>query len=144
MVHSLKAPNEDDWASVVADVYSHRGCGTEFPAFVFIPGGPSVAQRKMLEAAFTGWANKTAWLTEDRSVRIVVNASSWFDQPIRAFDPSALTSALEYIGVAPLTARLIQSARELEANLGLARGMVVPGVAPVLEATHVTPFGAFG
>ena len=107
-------------------------------------GGPSVAQRKMLEAAFTGWANKTARLTEDRSVRIVVNASSWFDQPIRAFDPSALTSALEYIGVAPLTARLIQSARELEANLGLARGMVVPGVAPVLEATHVTPFGAFG
>lgn len=109
LVHAEQDPSDDEWMEYVLEI--KRQGTLLLPQVVFTAGGrPNSVQRKMLTDVLAGRGMKVAVLSVSTMVRGVVTAISWFNRDIRAFDPSELHRALDYLGVPPAQAGLIQVA----------------------------------
>jgi hypothetical protein len=62
-------------------------------------GGPSPAQRKRFNDILRGRELPTAVVSNDRMVRGITIAMSWFNRKIKAFPPDAVQDAFTYLNI---------------------------------------------
>lgn len=99
-----KNPSDTDWDAYLAFVKENLG-GRKAPVTLVSSkgGGPTPAQRQRLND-LTKSVNvektlKVAVLTQSPVVRGIATALSWFVQGYKAFAPSDISAALDFLGV---------------------------------------------
>jgi len=124
-VHGPLPPTDEEWRAYLE--FSRTCVGRVTRSLVVSSGaGPNGRQRTMLMKEFPEFAPVPVAVVSDSSMtRGIVTALSWFGKKIRAFQPSQLTEALEYLGVPPERhGRILDKVRTLTESLSpAARGI---------------------
>jgi hypothetical protein len=117
LVHTDKPPSDEEWQDYL------RTFGKVPPerlrTIVFtLGGGPSAAQRKLLNDKLNGKATPAAVVSTSAVVRGIVTALAWFNKDIKAFAPDQTEAAFEYLGFdVHQTARFMLEVRSLRTKL---------------------------
>jgi hypothetical protein len=116
VAYGATSPTDEEWSSYLGLVQRH---GIETQHIVFTEGGaPTSAQRHQLAALLNGRTVPVAVLSSSARMRATVTALSWFNPRIKAFPPSALSDALDFLDVPASRADLIADAlHKLQAEL---------------------------
>lgn len=80
-------------------------------------GGPSARQRQLLIDAAAGRKVPTSVMTDSVVVRGITTAMSWFVPEVRAFPPSQLQAALDYLRITTPVADVARVITELRAEM---------------------------
>lgn len=97
-VHTTRAPSAAEWRQYIGTIREIDP--DKLRTLVFTDGGaPTSTQRKEVTAALGGRASRGAIVSASLMVRGAVTALSWFNPLIRAFPPSDVGGALQYLGV---------------------------------------------
>lgn len=113
VVHTSKAPTNDDWGAYIETVLAtgrmFGGDLTRCSQLVFTDGGgPDAGQRAAAARAaeqMNGKAMPVAVLSLAPFVRVIVSALHWFKMNVKAFHPSEVRAAFEFLKIAPAAAR---------------------------------------
>jgi hypothetical protein len=106
VAYGASSPTDDEWSSYLGLVQRHGIDRTQ--QIIFTEGGaPTSAQRRQLAAFLDGRTVSVAVLSGSACVRVTVTALSWLNSRIKAFPPSALSEALEFLDVPASRASLI-------------------------------------
>jgi hypothetical protein len=118
LAHTSRPPSAAEWAEYVAAVGSRDP--TKLRTLVFTDGGaPTSTQRKELNAVLGGRASRGAIVSASLMVRGAVSALGWFNPLIKAFAPTEVDDALQYLGVPPEQVPLVWGeVRRLREKLG--------------------------
>jgi hypothetical protein len=100
-VHGPIPPTDEEWRAYLE--FSRTCVGRVTRSLIVSSGaGPNGRQRTMLMKEFPEFAPVPVAVVSDSSMtRGIVTALRWFGKNIRAFPPSQLAAALEYLGVPP-------------------------------------------
>lgn len=119
-----KDPTADDWLAYVRALQEEERKGidvAEWRTLTFSDGGgPNAAQRKSISDLLKGRASPIAIVTANSIMRGVITALSWFNPKCRAFAPTDIGGALNFLGVPPLKFGAIkQTAQDIQREVGL-------------------------
>jgi hypothetical protein len=107
------------WAELVADIARHRAT---MQGVLVLPGSatPSATQRAQLTGALGGSPVRAAILSTSTFVRTALTAINYFVQgQARAFAPTQLTAALDYLAVPQdVRPRILQAMEVLKSEIG--------------------------
>jgi hypothetical protein len=97
-VHGANAPTDAEFEPFLA---LFKSCPLEHLRVLSfsLGGGPTAAQRRLVNEALRGQQIPVAIVTEARLVRGVVTAMSWFNKSQRAFAPEEMEEALTHVHV---------------------------------------------
>jgi hypothetical protein len=117
-VHTSRPPSAEEWAEYIAAVASRDP--TKLRTLIFTDGGaPSSTQRKEVTTVLGGRPSRGAIVSASRLVRGAVSALGWFNPLIKAFAPSEVADALQYLGIRAEQVPLVWAeVRLLQAKLG--------------------------
>jgi len=117
-VHGAAPPTDEEWRAYLE--FCRTLVGRVTRSVVMSSGaGPNGRQRSLLMKEFPEFAPiPVAVVSESSTTRGIVTALSWFGKNIRAFRPSELTGAFEYLGL-PVArhAAVLERLRTLTASL---------------------------
>jgi hypothetical protein len=91
-------PSDEEWLAYL-DLVERQGIDRTVQLVVTDGGGPTLAQRRWLNALLGGRAVPTAVVTSSLRVRGIVAALALLNRRIRAFPQSGLRDALAYLGL---------------------------------------------
>ena len=99
LVHSMRAPSDEEWSRYVAQVEVHSAA---IQGFLVLSdgGGPTSNQRRTLKQMLERAGLSSRWaavVSRDRLTRGIVIALNLFEPNIRAFRPDELEQALTHI-----------------------------------------------
>jgi hypothetical protein len=95
-LHTTSAPSHEEWGEYMQAL--KRIDLTKGVAIAFSDGGgPSSAQRKLLNETLKGRALPAAVVTRDAFVRSIVRALAWFNPLLKDFSPERTADAFEYL-----------------------------------------------
>lgn len=116
-VHNNRTPTDTEVHEYCVALAKHDV--RQLRALIFTDGGaPNSTQRNEVNSVLKGREHPTAVVSDDRMVRGIVTAFSWFNSKIRAFSPANINEALDYLGVPPAEHdRVIAEAKKLRAVL---------------------------
>ena len=118
VVYGGKDPTDDEWVGYLREVERH-GIERTVQLISTDGGGPTVTQRRYLNELLAGRAVPVAVMSGSTPIRGMVTALSWFNREIRAFPPTVLSDALDYLQVPQSRIDLIQREMlKLRASLG--------------------------
>ncbi len=89
------APSDAEWFHYL-DAIAKLGGDVRVLAFA-CGAGPTLRQRRQLEAVLSDRLGRAAIVTTSRIAREVVAAIRWFDRDIRAFSPSEWPRVVEFM-----------------------------------------------
>jgi hypothetical protein len=111
LVQNKDSPSEDEVLKMLDDLKGQDL--TRLRILVHTQGGgPSLAQRKILNEALAGCSLRMAVISDAKMVRGITTALSWFNPDIKLFSTQQLPDALKYLAVPPEELNTIR--RELE------------------------------
>ncbi len=118
LLHTSRPPSASEWAEYIGAVGAHDPA--KLRTLVFTDGGaPNSPQRKEVTAALGGHPSRGAIVSASMIVRGAVSALGWFNPLIRAFPPTDIEGALQYLGVPPEEVPLVWAeVRRLRDKLG--------------------------
>ena len=135
VAYGATSPTDAEWSSYL-DLAQRHGID-QTQQIIFTEGGaPTSAQRRQLAALLNGRAVPVAVLSSSARVRVTVAALSLFNSQIKAFPPSALPDALDFLEVPASRANLIAGVvQKLRAELDqeLPESVALPRAVPPLE-----------
>jgi hypothetical protein len=109
VAYGATSPTDEEWSDYLGLVQRHGIDRTQH--IIFTEGGaPTSAQRRRVAALLDGRAVPVAVLSASARVRAMVTALSWLNPRIKAFPPSALPEALDFLDVPASRADLIAGA----------------------------------
>lgn len=118
-------PSDEEWEAVCAFC---RAPNPPVRVLVLSAGGaPTSPQRQKILEASGGKGLPQAILSESQFVRGVVTAISWFVKDVRAFAPSDLQSALDYLKITTPIAKVQAVLDELKRELEIANSQSKTG-----------------
>jgi hypothetical protein len=117
VAYGSTSPTDAEWSSYLDLAQRHGIDRTQ--QLIFTEGGaPTSAQRRQLAALLDGRAVPVAVLSSSARVRVTVAALSFFNAQVKAFPPSALPDALDFLEVPASRAEMIADAlQKLRAEL---------------------------
>jgi hypothetical protein len=120
VVHSAKAPSEDEWEEYMRAVRQNEQNLPRVRTIVFTDGGgPNSAQRKAINDFLRGRQTPVVLASTSPVVRGITTALSWFNPLVKSVAPDDLEGALRHLGVQPYhRTRVLQEMRKLRAELG--------------------------
>jgi hypothetical protein len=119
-----KDPTMDDWAAYMQALQEEERKGVDVSQWRTVTfsdgGGPNATQRKAVSDLLKGRASPIAIITANSVMRGVITALSWFNPKCRAYAPSDMGSALNFLGV-PLARfdSIKQTAQEIQRTIRL-------------------------
>jgi hypothetical protein len=123
VVHSSLPPSDAEWSSYIAEWEANIARHSEMQklrTLVSTDGGaPNAAQRAKLTQAMRGKETPVAILLDGILARAAVTALSLFIPELKAFPPSAVDQAMNFLGLAAAERR---AALELLKRLGALSG----------------------
>jgi len=124
IVVGQKDPSVADWAEYMKALHAEEKKGidvTMMRTLVFSDGGgPNSTMRKQASDLLKGRATPLAIVTGSAMMRGIITALSWFNPEARAFSPSNVGEALQFLQVPTLKFDTIKTtAQELRKSLGL-------------------------
>lgn len=117
-------PTDAEWGLLVVAMRRERHQRT---LVVSAGGGPSAAQRKAILDASGGKGLPAAIITDSVMVRGIATAISWFVREVRAFPPSDLQGALDFLGITTDAKTVQRVIDELKLELGSAAASIKVG-----------------
>ncbi len=96
LVVGPNTPDDDEWDGICNIM---RNNVHDRAVVVTDGGGPTARQRKVLIDAASGRKVPTSVLTDSVMVRGITTAMSWFVPEVRAFRPTELQAALDYLKI---------------------------------------------
>jgi hypothetical protein len=106
VAYGAAGPTDEEWSSYLGLVERH-GVDRTLQIILTQGGAPTSAQRRQLAALLDGRAVPVAVLSSSAGVRVSVAALSLFNSRIKAFSPSALSDALDFLEVPASRADLL-------------------------------------
>jgi hypothetical protein len=105
LVHGEQAPSDEDWDAWL-QLVQRQLARAERPRCIVVSDGdvvPTPKQRGALNKVLDEYGRPvpTAVMSLSRTARGIVTVMGWFNSAIRAFAMDELSSALEYLDVAP-------------------------------------------
>jgi hypothetical protein len=132
VAYGTTGPTDEEWSSYLALVERH---GDQTQQLISTQGGaPTSAQRRQLAVLLGGRTVPVAILSSSARVRAMTVALSWFNARIKVFAPSALSDALDFLGVpASREALITVELKKLRAELDEEESAAAPRATPPLE-----------
>ncbi len=98
VVYGARNPSDDEWQDYL-DLVEAQGIDRTMQLIFSDGGEPTSTQRRLLNELLGGRPVPVAVVSASARVRGTVTALSWFNRRIRAFPPSGLRDALEYLEI---------------------------------------------
>lgn len=117
-VHSAEPPSDEEWARYLEASKSHLGF-LRASLIITDGGGPNSRQRALLTERYPEFGPVPVAVVSDSPLtRGIVTALHWLGKNIRAFRPTALADAFEYLAVpGPETEALLHRVAVLRSEL---------------------------
>lgn len=117
VVYGTHDPTDEEWSAYL-DLAERHGIEQTMQLICTDGGEPTATQRRQLNEILDGRTVPVAVVSGSTRVRGTVTALSWFNRKIKAFPPSGLRDAIDYLEIPASRADLIErEIRQLRAEL---------------------------
>lgn len=118
VVYGAENPTDEEWRDYL-DLVERHGIDRTMQLIATDGGGPTAAQRRVLNDILAGRAVPVAVVSESARVRMIVTGLSWFNRRIKAFPETGLRDAIAYLEIpASRTDLIMRAMAKLRHELG--------------------------